>query len=256
MFFGIDLKTLFLFPVQDAESRRHFLIGCLVSLFAMIVPILPYFFLMGYAARIARQVFRNEPPRMTTWNDWRTLFIDGGRMFGARFIYTLPILILILPLMISFFILPFGMIYLEETADNAAASSIFLLYFLAIMGFLTILAPISLVVSVIVPAAEMHAVSLSEFAAAFRVREWWPIFRSNVGGFIATFAVYMLAALAASFLFQIVMISLILTCQMPILLPVITMYLVLIMYTTIAQAYREGKTRSSNIGTVPIPIPA
>ncbi|MBM3126358.1 MAG: DUF4013 domain-containing protein [Chloroflexi bacterium] len=256
MFFGIDLRTFLLFPVQDAESRRRFLVGCLVSLFAMIVPILPYFFLMGYAARIARQVFRNEPPRMPAWDDWQSLFVDGGRMFGARFIYSLPILILTLPLMISFFILPFVMIYLDETADNATVSSIFLLYFLAIMGFLTILAPISIVVSVIIPAAEMHTVSKGEFAAALRVREWWGIFRSNIGGFAAAFAVYILAAMAASFLFQIVMLSLILICLMPILLPVITMYLVLIMYTTIAQAYRDGEARFSTRENAPNPIPA
>ena len=40
MFFGINLNEIFTFPFKDAESRKYFLIGCLVSLTAFIVPIL------------------------------------------------------------------------------------------------------------------------------------------------------------------------------------------------------------------------
>ena len=43
MFFGIDLNQTFSFPFKDAESRKYFLIGCLVSLTAFIIPILPFF---------------------------------------------------------------------------------------------------------------------------------------------------------------------------------------------------------------------
>ena len=70
MFFGINLNQALSFPFQDSDSRKHFLIGCLVSLAAFIIPILPFLMLYGYAVRIVRQVLNNESPRMVPWEDW------------------------------------------------------------------------------------------------------------------------------------------------------------------------------------------
>ncbi len=49
MFFGFDLKKIFLFPVKDAEARKYFLIGPLVSIAAFSGPIVPSFFLSDLA---------------------------------------------------------------------------------------------------------------------------------------------------------------------------------------------------------------
>jgi hypothetical protein len=241
MFFGFDLGEIFLFPVRSKEARKQLLIGALVSLAAFIVPIIPYLVLFGYGARIARQVFNNQPPRMVAWDDWGSMLKDGARMFGVRMIYSIPIFIFVIPLLLATFAMPFVL----ENVNSAEAESIATIFLLVITCAIFLLLPISLPLAVIIPAAEMHTVETEQFSAGFHVRDWWPIFRANVGGFITAFGIYYLAAMGLSFVFQFMMATLVLACLFPILLPLLTIYLTLIMYVTIAQAYKDGKTRLS-----------
>jgi hypothetical protein len=114
--------------------------------------------------------------------------------------------------------------------------------------------PVSLPLAAIIPAAEMHAVDKAEFAAGFRFREWWTIFRINLGGFIAAFAIYYVASMLLGIVFQIIMVTIIFSCLLPILVPALTIYLVLIMYATIAQAYKVGKEKLAQAEIVPAAV--
>ena len=237
MFFGIDLKELLYFPFKDADSRKYFLIGALISISAFIVPILPYFLLTGYAVQIARQVFKGESLRMVAWEDWGGMFKDGAMVFGVRIIYSLPVMILILPMMIVSFALPF-------VASESSNPDAFLAIFIGVIALtLCLVIPVSIATALFIPAAEMHVIEKNEFSAGFRIREWWAIFRANMGGFIAAFAIYYLISMALAIIIQILGATLILACLIPILLPAITFYIVLIMYISIGQAYREGKAK-------------
>ncbi|MBI3168268.1 MAG: DUF4013 domain-containing protein, partial [Chloroflexi bacterium] len=239
MFFGFDLKEIFYFPVKDAEARKHLLIGALISISAFVIPILPYFLLVGYAVQIARQVLRNESPRMVAWDNWSDMFKDGAKVFGVRIVYTLPIIILVLPLMVTSFLLPI----VTSNSSTPEADPFFAVYMGVFALTMCILIPISIVVAFIVPAAEMHVLEKGEFSAGFRIREWWAIFRANLSGFIAAFAIYYLAAMALGIIIQIMMVTVILACLLPIVLPATTIYILLIMYVTVAQAYRDGKAK-------------
>lgn len=237
MFFGIDLKELLYFPFKDADSRKYFLIGALISISAFIVPILPYFLLTGYAVQIARQVFKGESLRMVAWEDWGGMFKDGAMVFGVRIIYSLPIMILILPMMIVSFVIPF-------IASESNSPDALLAIFIGVIALtLCLVIPVSIASALFIPAAEMHVIEKNEFAAGFRIREWWAIFRANMGGFIAAFAIYYLISMALAIIIQILGATLILACLIPILLPAVTFYIVLIMYISIGQAYREGKAK-------------
>jgi hypothetical protein len=248
MFFGIDLNQTFSFPFKDAEARKHFLIGCLVSLTTIIIPILPFFVLYGYAIRIVKQIMNNETPHMVAWDDWGGMFKDGAKMFGIRIIYSIPIMILAIPLFISMFAMPIFM----SDISNSQADTLFPIFMLIVFGTLCVLIPISLPLSVIIPGAEMYVVDKDEFAAGFRIREWWPILRANLSGFIAAFAIFYLATMVMSLAIQIIGATLIFACLLPFLLPVITMYTTLIMYTTIAQAYKVGREKLALAENSPI----
>src|SRR5690349_13994769 len=184
MLSGFNLNEIFMFPVRDQEARKHLLIGALVSLAAFIIPILPYFVVFGYAIRIVKQVLNNESPRMVPWDDWGGMFKDGARMFGARFIYSLPIIIFTLPLMIPAFVLPL------MDLNGSEQDTILIVSMLIMGGSFCVVFPLSILVAIFVPAAEMHMVEKDEFAAAFRVKEWLPIFRANLSGFIIAFVIY------------------------------------------------------------------
>ncbi|MCB9110417.1 MAG: DUF4013 domain-containing protein [Anaerolineales bacterium] len=244
MFFGFDLKEIFYFPFKDEESRKYLLIGALISLSAFIIPVLPYIVLVGYSIQIARQVFRYESPHMLPWDNWNEMLQDGLKVFGIRLIYSLPLIILVLPIMIGSFVIPF------LTANSSSPESD--PFFIAFMGIfaltMCIMIPISIAAAFIIPAVEMHVIETNDFAAGFRFREWWDIFRANISGFIAAFFIYYLAAMALAILVQIMMATIILACLLPLVLPGITIYIVLIMYVTIAQAYRDGKQKLAQSG--------
>jgi hypothetical protein len=110
------------------------------------------------------------------------------------------------------------------------------------------------IISAIIPAAEMHTASKNEFAAGFRFQEWWLIFRANLNGFLAAFAIYILASIALSFVLQLILTTLILSCLLPVLLPAVTTYLTLIMYTAAAQAYQAGKEKLTQVENAPASV--
>lgn len=239
MILGIDLNQIFTFPFKDAEARKYFLIGCAVALAGFIIPVLPYLVLFGYVTRIAKQIFNGEAPRMIAWDDWGGMLKDGARMFGVRIIYSLPILIIAIPLMIAGIALPIVM----ESVNSSSADSIIIIFSMVMLAAMCVIIPLSLVLSAIIPAAEMNAVDKAEFAAGFRIREWWPIFRANLGGFIVAFVIYYIVSMLLAIVLQIIMATLIFSCLLPFLLPAVTTYLTLIMYTTIAQAYKTGREK-------------
>ncbi len=239
MLAGMDLNQIFLFPIKDAEARKHFLIGCLVVLASFFIPVVPYLALFGYSAKIARQIFNNEEPRMIPWDDWGDLMKDGLKMLGVRMIYALPILIFSIPVML----MGIGLPIVLENASSSEVDTIISIFMVIMLGFMCLIIPLSLPLAVIIPAAEMHAIEKNEFAAGFKIREWWQIFRANLSGFIISFAIYYGASMILTIFMQILIATLILACLLPLILPGITLYLSLVMYATIAQAYKVGKEK-------------
>lgn len=242
MFFGFNLNEILMFPLKE-ENRKHLYIGIVVSLLAFIIPIAPYLILFGYGAQIAKQILNNESPRLVAWDDWGKLFKDGLKVFAARFIVGIPILIFVIPFVIVSFIFPFMM----ENASSSEIEKIMPIYFLIIFGSMCFIFPISIVMALVIPAAEMQVIENDDFSALFRFKEWWQIFRANLSGFIAAFGIYYLVSMALIFAVQIIFATVILSCLVIVLFPTITFYLMLIMYVTSAIAYRDGKAKLTQI---------
>jgi hypothetical protein len=250
MFFGIDLNQTFSFPFKDADSRKYFLIGCLVSLSVFIIPILPLFILYGYAVRIVKQILNNESPHMVAWDDWGGMFKDGAKMFGIRIIYSIPILILVMPLFISSIVMPI----LMGNAKGSEMDVLFPILMVIVFGTMCILIPLSFLLAVVTSAAEIHVIEQDEFAAGFRIREWWTILRANLSGFVAAFAIYMVSSMILGFAIQLIGATFIFLCLLPFLTPAMIMYIMLIMYTTIAQAYKVSEEKLAQVEIAPVVV--
>jgi hypothetical protein len=234
MLFGFDLNHLFLFPVENTQARQRFLVGTLLLLAAIFIPIVPYLLITGYMLRIMRQVIAGQSASMPAWDDWETMFKDGLKLFGVRIVYFLPMLLILLPFMAVFFFAPF----LAEASRDGEAIFAMLMFSFSIM-FMCLM-PFFFALAAIIPAAEAHFAATGEFKAGFRINEWWPIFTKNFGGFIVAFMIFYGVTMIASIGLQILMFTVILLCFLPILAPMFSFYMLIIQYTTVAQAYREG----------------
>src|SRR5574339_251003 len=175
MLFGFDLHELFLFPIRDQEARKHFLIGCLVILAGFFIPIVPWLLVTGYNAILIRQVLQGEKPHMVPWQSCEALLKDGLRLYGILLIYSSPLLILLVPFFLMFFALPFLAVLLEN-GESSGGGWISFFSVLASSGAFLLVMPLSLVLGLIVPAAELHVVASDDFMAGFQGKEWWAIF--------------------------------------------------------------------------------
>lgn len=235
---NFNIEQLLTFPFKETESRKNFLIGTLVYFASFIIPIVPLIFVMGYAARIMRQVVNGEEPHMPAWDDWESMLKDGLYLFGVRMVYTLPLLIIILPLYFAMMFLPLWL-----NSNSGSSDALVFLPFLIFGIAMIFIFPISLALGIILPTAEVHTIINNDFAAGFRIREWWQIFRANWVGFLLAYLISMVASFALTFIVQIAMITIVLICILPFIMPAITAYLTFVMYAAFAQAYKDGKSR-------------
>jgi len=247
MFLGIDLKEIFMFQFKDAEARKYFLMGCLVAVAAFFIPILPYLVLFGYAARIAKQIMNNEAPRMIAWDDWGGMAKDGLKVFGIRMVLVSPILILLIPFILVMTIFPIVM----STTNSSDAEALIPIFSLLIFGGICCIVPLSIPLSLIIPGAEMHVIEKDDFMAGLRFKEWWPIFRANLSGFIAALAITYVASMILTLVIQILGATIILACLMFILIPAMTIYLTVLMFVLSAQAYKVGKEKAAQLEIAP-----
>lgn len=239
MLLGFDLNHLFFFPVESAQARKRFMIGALLIFASFIIPIVPYLLVMGYTMKIMRQVMNGQKPSMPDWDDWETMLKDGLQLFGIRLVYTLPIILIMLPFFGLFFLAPF------IASSGSEGEAIFAVIMFVFSMLMLCLMPVFIIIGILFPAIEAHVTAQGEFSAGFRVQEWWNIFRKNLGGFVIAFMIMYGISMVASFALQIMIFTVILLCLLPILLPMFSMYLQLIYYTIIAQAYGEGRLRLS-----------
>lgn len=241
MLSNFDLNHLLMFPIKDTEARKHFLIGALVYLAVFIIPILPLFVLTGYMVRIVRQVLRDEKPSMEAWENWQEMFIDGARLFVIRLVYLLPFFILIIPLFIGILAFPF---LLESGNENLEQIAVFLPLFFMLAFML--LMPISFVIGMFIPVAEIHSIAKNEISAGFQISEWWKIFRKNWGGFLLALVITYAVSFVLVFITQFAMMTIVLICILPVIMPVISMYIMLVTFTAFAMAYRMGAQQLEN----------
>lgn len=238
-----NLQETLLFPVRDAQARKQFLIACLIVLAGYVIPLLPSFVLMGYGAKIMRQIIRErKSPSMPEWqgSNWSEMFLDGLRLYGIQLVYMLPLFLIMIFSMIAFFggSIAIG-IGAEENADALALLGM-VLFFAGFAG-MTLFALLSLPYGVVIGAAGPHVVARESFAAGFEFREWWEIFRKAFGQFILGYAIVMAMSFVFVFMVQFAVLTLILICVVPFIMIPYTAYLMLVQNTLFAQAYAAGR---------------
>lgn len=214
--------------------------GCLIYLAGFFIPILPSLIVSGYSAILIRQVLNGEKPHLVQWENWEVLLKDGAKLFGIRLVYSSPLLILIILVFLIFFAFSFFsiLVQIDDSQGTGIASFIF---FLVVTGVSLLIVPVSLAIRLIVPIAEVHVIAQDDFMAGFRLKEWWPIFKKNWGGFVVALAIMYALLMVMSFAMQIMFFTIVLICLLPLFIPAIYMYYAVVQYVVFTQAYKDGK---------------
>lgn len=175
----MDLAKAFGFVFEDEQWLKKLLIGGVVSL----VPILNLA-AVGYMLRTLRNVAAGEERPLPEWDDLGGDWVKGLVATVAGFVYALPILVLMVPLMV--------LAALADQNGGEAGGT------LAVMGVWCVVLPFSLLLSAWIPAATARYAVDGDFAAFFRFGEIWGLIRRNLGNYLIALLVYMVVASIAS----------------------------------------------------------
>jgi len=234
-----NLQAVFKFPFQDAKWKSKFAILALLSIASILI--VPGFFIGGYVYETMRRIIvdKVEAPTLPDWDDMGTYFKNGLRIFGVGLIYSTPTWIL---LILYFAILAPLMILNSDSTryETGLMLAVPLMTGLMFLGY-----AIGFVMQFLSIAAMSHMIAKDEFRAAFRVREWWPILRVNIGGYLLTFILIFGASYAITLAIQILVFTIILCITVPFLMLAIYPYLLVISSALFAQAYNDGVERST-----------
>ena len=241
----LSLKKLFRFPLQAPNWQSRFLVGTALILANYVIPIVPGIFVAGYALRVMRQTLAGQDPELPAWDDWGELTKDGLRAMLAGLVYFLPALLVFAVGAAAYF---YGNLYLPIAASRSGDPEQMMAGLPAVvMGSLAILfvcmlvgVALSLLGAIAMPAATAHFVAQDEVKAAFRVRQWWRILRTDTLGYFISWVI--IAGLFAV-LYSGVMLAyytIVLCCLIPILTAPITLYVLLVGAALFGETYRES----------------
>jgi hypothetical protein len=173
----MDIAKAFTFVMEDERWVGKIGIGALVTLLSFLV--VPILLLIGYSVGVTRNVLRGDSTPLPEWEDWGQLFKDGGSIFVAQLVYTLPFWLL----SCIGFVATVGFGGLAEASEDLAVAGLLTTY--GLVACLSLLFVIALLF--LSPAIVIQYVRTDQLGATFRFGEVIAIARDNIGNILVAF---------------------------------------------------------------------
>ncbi len=181
-----DFARPFTFVFDDPNWVPKVLVGGLF--FLAIFLLVGIFFVMGYMARLTRNVIAGVTHPLPEWDDLGDYFGEGLMLVGVSLIYTLPIMVLGV-----LFVLPAAIL---SDADNESLRNLGGCF----LGSLwCLLIPLSFAIMFFLPAALLMVVTTRRFSAAFEFARLWSFIKANIGNYLLAIIIYLVARFVAGF---------------------------------------------------------
>ena len=254
------LSTLLTFPFKDPAWFKKLLILALMIFLASAVPIIPLIFVAGYMARLARRMVVDKAgPVLPEWDDLGGIFRDGWRPLVVILTYMLPIIIIFSVVWLVAFLPMMALSsassgYGNQNMDPGAFVLFLLSNLTAVAGF-AFAGLISLLLSIVLPAAVVHSVVKEKYSAAFHLKAWWPIFAANFSGFFVAFALSIGLNLVFGLVSMVLFFTIILCCLLPFLTYGFQAYFYVAYAALCAEAYRVGEEKATASGKLKLEPP-
>ena len=177
---SFDFARPFSFVFDDPEWLQRILIGGLFYLAGFLI--VGWFFILGYMAKLARNVIAGLERPLPDWENLGDYFNEGLRLFGVIVVYVLPLVVLGIGMMFPAMI--------AETFDNDGARTMAGL----MSGCITCLfVPLTFAMIFFMPASLLFAAVERRFGAAFEFGRIWPFIKQNIGNYLLAIVVYLIA---------------------------------------------------------------
>ena len=183
-----DFVAPFTFVFEDPRWVQKILIGGLFQLAAFLL--VGIFFVLGYMARVTRNVAARVQFPLPEWDDLGEYFAEGAKLFIVALIYALPILFIVGAMVVPIMFMAIAGQQNEAAGQISGIMSSF-------MGCL--IAPLSLLMAFWLPGALLMTIITGEIGAAFQFGRIWSFIRGNVANYLLAIVVGLVARMAAQF---------------------------------------------------------
>jgi Protein of unknown function (DUF4013) len=176
-----DFARPFSYVFDDPRWLQKILIGGLFYLAGFLI--IGWFFVLGYVARVTRNIIADQPLPLPEWEDLGGFFNEGLRLVGVALCYALPFLVVVMALVVP-------AIVVDAVNAGEAAESMFGLF----AGCLScLLLPLGLLWFIFLPASMLFTVVEQRFGAAFEFSRLWTFIRANIGNYLLAMVVMIIA---------------------------------------------------------------
>jgi hypothetical protein len=241
------LKRYLTFPFQGAGWTGRLVTGSALVLASYFVPFVPMLFAYGYTLRIMQQTMRTRELSLPAWTDWGKLGVDGVRVTVIGVAYALPGLVVLLggwSLQVAIVFLWPTMAAAFPNRDSATSLLLGLAGItsgIAVVTLSTLLGLVLIIAGMMVlPAATAHFVARDQVAAAFRVREWWPLLRKNKTGYLSAWVIALGLAGAIGIALNLGYYTIVLCCLTPFISAPLYFYVMVVSAALFGETYRDS----------------
>ena len=135
-----NIGEAFSFPFKDPNWLTKFLVGAVFIILSFILIGIPV--LYGYCIELVQRVRRREQFPLPEWNEPGVKFIVGAKFLIALFVYYVPLVIIMIPVVFLFILSSFHVSDFAEVLGSAALLSMIFLFVIPYSLFITWLTPI------------------------------------------------------------------------------------------------------------------
>ncbi|HUP44434.1 MAG TPA: DUF4013 domain-containing protein [Thermoanaerobaculia bacterium] len=180
---GYDFVRPFAFAFDDPRWLPKILFGGLFYLLGFLL--IGFVFILGYQARLARNVIAGLAHPLPEWDDLGEYFAEGLRLTGVVVLWIVPLVVLAVMFMVPGAFMAESHNEVAQTVGGCVVSAIWCLMF-----------PLSLAVTFFLPASLLMAVTEKRFGAAFEFDRIWPFIKKNIGDYLLAIVIYFVARFA------------------------------------------------------------
>jgi len=191
----VDFGKALGFVFEDPDWLKKMLLGGLCALLS--VMFIGTFLIGGYFLRLVRRAARGEARPLPEWEDWGGLLVEGLLAFG---VYLAHMLAVMLPLFVA------GGCLLGLAAagagggeDRHGAEVFGAMAGLGIVALYGVLIVLSMALGLYMPAVLARLAILRRFGVVMEVRENFGFIKRNLGEYLLSLAVFLVASIISQF---------------------------------------------------------
>jgi hypothetical protein len=191
----LDFGRCFTFLTEDPDWVKKVLLGGLFTLGSFLI--VGAFFVAGYLARFMKGVAAGSPRPLPEWDDLSGIFQDGLRVVGLYFLYAVGLVVAMAILACPFGLMFGGLSGFSRPGD--AQEVLAAIGGLGIMLAYGVMMLLGLALQLVTPAALARVVFKDDLAAGFDLKRVFGFVRQNLGNYLLSLVVFLLANFLAQF---------------------------------------------------------